>query len=124
MACDYYLQGQTAYAARDRDKAIEAFEAALRLEPKHFFSLLRLGYCLCDLGRGPEDFTAAEMVFTGCIMMRPDYANAHGCRGLACTKLKQFDKAFADYAKAIELDPKFAARLERSGRSLQRAETI
>ena len=28
MACDYYLQGQTAYAARDRDKGIEAFEAA------------------------------------------------------------------------------------------------
>ncbi|MGA2258790.1 MAG: protein kinase, partial [Thermoguttaceae bacterium] len=108
MACDYYLQGQTAYAARDRDKGIEAFEAALRLEPKHFFSLLRLGYCLCDLGRGPEDFTAAEMVFTGCIMMRPDYANAHRCRGLACAKLKQWDKALADFSKAIELDPKDA----------------
>ncbi len=115
MACDYYLQGQTAYAARDRDKGIEAFEAALRLEPKHFFSLLWLGYCLCDLGRGPEDFSAAEMVFTGCIMMRPDYANAHFCRGLAYKRLKQWDKVLADCSKAIELDPKLAAAWSSRG---------
>ncbi|MFI5458071.1 MAG: tetratricopeptide repeat protein [Isosphaerales bacterium] len=108
MAWDYYLQGQAAYAARDRDNGIEALRAALRVEPRHFFSLLLLGYCLCDLGRGPEDFTAAEIILTACIMMRPDYAHVHDCRGIACRKLKQWDKALADHSKAIELDPTFA----------------
>ncbi len=108
MASDFYLQGQAAYARNDRDKGIQAFEAALRLEPRHYRSLEMLGCCLSMLGRRPEDFSAAAMVFTGCIMMRPDYAPVYYYRGIARDRLEQWDKALADYSKAIELNPKNA----------------
>jgi len=59
LAVDHHVRGMVAYQAKQLAEAIEAFEAALRLEPTHYWSLMRLGYCLCDLGRGPEDFAGA-----------------------------------------------------------------
>src|SRR5262249_40756678 len=56
MAWDHFLRGQAAYDAKQLAEGVRAFEAALRLEPTHYWSLMKLGNCLCDLGRGPEDF--------------------------------------------------------------------
>jgi tetratricopeptide (TPR) repeat protein len=108
MALDHALRGQAAYDAKQLAEGVEAFEAALRLEPTHYWSMMRLGYCLCDLGQGPGDFVSAARVFTGCILKRPDHAHAYCCRGNAYRNLRRFDEAVADYARAIELDPKYA----------------
>jgi tetratricopeptide (TPR) repeat protein len=107
MAFDYYQRGQAAYNARNKSEAIKAFEAGLRLEPTHYQSMIWLGSCFCDLGKGPEDFSAAVLVFGGCIMRRPDATHAYYCRGLAFRKLGRLEDTLADFSKAIELDPKF-----------------
>src|SRR5262249_32536864 len=71
MAPDHSLQGRGAYHAKQLEAGIQAFEAALRLEPTDYWSLMWLGFCLCDRGRGPEDFAEAARIFTGCILNRP-----------------------------------------------------
>src|SRR5262249_3920578 len=68
MALDHFLRGQAAYDAGQLREGVQAFEAAQWLEPTHYWSLMWLGYCLCDLGRGPEDFAGTARVFTGCIL--------------------------------------------------------
>jgi serine/threonine protein kinase/tetratricopeptide (TPR) repeat protein len=106
LAVDHHVRGTVAYKAGQLAEAIQAFEAALDLEPTHYWSLMRLGNCLADLGQKPEDFAAAVRVFTGCILNRPDHAHAYHCRGHAYFKLGQYDKAVADCSRAVELDPK------------------
>jgi serine/threonine protein kinase/tetratricopeptide (TPR) repeat protein len=109
IALDHYLQGHAAYSNRNRTEGIKAFEAALRLEPTHRWSMMWLGNCFCDLGQGPEDFAAASVAFTGCIMKEPKFVYAYYCRGNAYFLLGRHKEALEDYSKAIELDPKLAA---------------
>jgi tetratricopeptide (TPR) repeat protein/serine/threonine protein kinase len=115
MAVDHYLMGRVAYLAGNKAEGVKQFEAALRLEPGHYWSLLWLGDCLCDLGEGPEDFAAAVGIYTGCIGHRPRHANAYLCRGNANRKLGRYEQALADHSRAIDLDPKYAAAWNNRG---------
>jgi tetratricopeptide (TPR) repeat protein/serine/threonine protein kinase len=105
IALDHMLRGQAFYDAKMLPAAVQAFEAALRLSPANFWALMWLGMCLCDLGRGPQDFAEAVRVFSGCILKRPDHAHAYFCRGLAYTKLRRSADALKDLSTATELDP-------------------
>src|SRR5262249_27919985 len=73
LALDHYLRGQALYDAWQMTEGVQAFEAALRLEPTHYWSLMRLGWCRCDIGVRQEDFVTAVAAFTGCILKRPDH---------------------------------------------------
>jgi tetratricopeptide (TPR) repeat protein/serine/threonine protein kinase len=115
MAVDHYLRGQDAVAAKQLEVSIEAFEAALRLEPTHYWSMMKLGHCLCDLGRGPEEFTGAVRVFSGCILKQPVHAHAYYCRANAYSRLHRYPEALADSTRAIELEPKFAPAWNNRG---------
>ncbi|HVJ81688.1 MAG TPA: tetratricopeptide repeat protein [Planctomycetia bacterium] len=108
IALDHSLAGQSAYDAKRLADSVRAFEAALRLEPTRYWSLVWLGSCLCDLGQEREARTGAVRVFTGCILNRPDHAHAYFCRANAYFRLQQYEEAVADYSKAIELDPTHA----------------
>jgi serine/threonine protein kinase/Flp pilus assembly protein TadD len=108
LALDHDLLGQAALDAKDKDVAVREFEEALRLEPTHYWSLMKLGQAFNALGEGPADFAAAVAVFTGCIMKRPDFAPAYRYRAGAHLSLKHHEKSLQDYSKAIALDPKDA----------------
>ncbi len=105
IALDHYLLGVAAQAARDKAEGVKQFEAALRLEPTHYWSLMSLGSCLDDLGDQEQDFAAATVAFTGCILKRPEHAPAWHNRGVAHGRLRQYDRSLADFSKAIELKP-------------------
>jgi tetratricopeptide (TPR) repeat protein/serine/threonine protein kinase len=115
IALDHYLRAQAAYDAKQFAEGVQACEAALRLEPTHYWSMMRLGYCLCDLGRGPEDFSGAARVFTGCILKRPQHAHAYYCRANASLHFHRYEEAVADYTRAIEVDPQYAAAWNNRG---------
>jgi tetratricopeptide (TPR) repeat protein len=106
IALDHFLQGQAAYNAKQLTEAVRAFEAALRLEPTHYWSMMRLGSCLLELGRGPGDFSEAARVFTGCILKRPDHADAYYRRAIVYHRLGRYEDCLADSSRVIELDPK------------------
>jgi tetratricopeptide (TPR) repeat protein len=108
VAWDHYVRGLDAFYTGKKSKAIEAFQAALHLEPTAFWSLVKVGWCLCDHGQGPGDFEAAAVAFTGCIMNRPEFGYGYFCRANAYTKLGKLTEAMADYSRAIELEPKLA----------------
>jgi tetratricopeptide (TPR) repeat protein len=108
LALDHFLLGQAALDSKKKDVAVREFEAALRLEPTHYWSLMKLGQSFIDLGEGPADFVAAVAAYTGCIMKRPDYAHAYRYRAMAHWHLKQYEKSVQDYSKAMALDPKEA----------------
>src|SRR5262249_7452227 len=101
LALDHVLLGQTALDAKDKDVAVREFEEALRLEPTHYWSLMKLGQAFNELGEGPADFAAAVAVYTGCIMKRPDYAPAYRYRAIVHWYLNQREKSVQDYSKAI-----------------------
>jgi tetratricopeptide (TPR) repeat protein/serine/threonine protein kinase len=108
LALDHNLLGSAAYRARNKAEAVQHHLAALRVEANHYWTLMRLGYTLCDLGEDEQDYTAAVGVFSGCILKRPAHAHAYYCRGNAFQNLGRFDEAISDYTKAIELNPKLA----------------
>jgi tetratricopeptide (TPR) repeat protein len=105
IALDHYSQGFTLFSTNRLTEAVKHFEAALHLEPTHYWSLVRLGYCWCDLGQSPEDFRTAAAIFTGCILRRPDDANAYRCRSNAYFGLERYQESLADLSRAIELGP-------------------
>jgi tetratricopeptide (TPR) repeat protein len=129
MALDHYLQGLAAFAAgrralaskdnegvtKNKNLAISQFEAALGLEPTHYWSLMRLGYCLASLGQTPEELFAASTVFTGCISKRPDHAHAYHCRADVYNLLGRHVAALADCSRAITLDGKHLLALNNRG---------
>jgi tetratricopeptide (TPR) repeat protein/serine/threonine protein kinase len=106
IALDHFLEGRAAYDAKQLAEGIQAFEAALRLDPTHYWSLMWLGFCLYDLGQGPADFAGAARVFTGCILKRPDHSFAYSARAACYLKLRRYADVVADCSRAIELDPK------------------
>jgi tetratricopeptide (TPR) repeat protein len=105
LAVDHYLRGLDAFEARQLAAGVQAFEAALRLEPTHYWSLMRLGECWSHFSRGPEDWVVAAGIFTGCILKRPNHANAYSNRAWAYLQLRRSAEGLADSSRAIELDP-------------------
>lgn len=45
-------------------------------------------------------------MFNQAITLRPDYAEAYLNRGLTYRRLKQYDRAIADYSKVMQLAPR------------------
>jgi serine/threonine protein kinase/Flp pilus assembly protein TadD len=120
IALDHYLLGMVAVAVQDKAEAVKQFEAALRVEPTHYWSLLRLGMCLTYFGQHEQDFAAAAAAFTGCLMQRPGDAMVYCRRAYAYGKLRRYEEALADHAKAIELDPREAQYWNNRGATFAR----
>jgi serine/threonine protein kinase/tetratricopeptide (TPR) repeat protein len=105
IALDHYLLALAAFDARNQAESVRHCEAALRLEPTHFWSLLLLGTSLGSLGITKDDYAASALTLTGCILKRPDHAYAYLCRGNAFYKLKRINEAEADFRTALNLRP-------------------
>jgi tetratricopeptide (TPR) repeat protein len=138
----YVKQAAEANAAGQSDmsrqldvKAMEDFDAAVKLDPLRWKSYHHRGVCFALAG----EFERALSDFTKTIELRPEYASAwfnrgeihyemgqfakaiadydeairlqandagfFTSRGHAYSQLRQFDKALADYGRAVELDP-------------------
>jgi serine/threonine protein kinase/tetratricopeptide (TPR) repeat protein len=108
IALDHYLLALAATGAYNKAEAVRQCEAALRLEPTHYWSLLWLGFNLTLLGSSKEDDAAAVGVLTGCILKRPDHAYAYGLRGEAYHRLRRFKEAEADYRESLRLRPDYS----------------
>ena len=60
--------------------------------------------CLMAGGAGPAE---AVEYFSKAIEQDPHFVKSYNCRGVAYVMLEQYDKAKADFEKALELDPNY-----------------
>jgi tetratricopeptide (TPR) repeat protein len=104
-ALDHVLLARAAMDDGDLALARKEMEAALRLEPTHYWSLLWLGYSL--VSSDSRDLGAVN-AFTGCILKRSTHALAYQGRAFALNGLRRHDDALEDLNKALALDPKNA----------------
>ena len=108
-ALDHYLAGQERYERREPIAAIRHFDAALRLQPDHFWAQCLSAICWLQLRR-PD---AARAGFTACLRREPEFAWLYILRGFASSlgpagsppeeaRLRS-DAAEADYRQAMDL---------------------
>ena len=128
IALDHFLRGEefrmaaTRGPAADSDpckrslnqddllRAIKEYQAALQMEPDHFWSHLQLGRCLLALGRRSE----AVEALGACAALKPDSPWGYSARGIALALSDRFDEAHRDLDYAIDNHPEFwPARLNR-----------
>lgn len=84
------------------EKAIKAFERAIKIDPKRAGGYLGRANSLNTLGRYQESLDD----YNRALSIDPKLANAYVNRGIAHAHLGKIDKAIADYEKALSLDPK------------------
>ena len=77
--------------------ALECAERAPELSGVHY----NLG---CHL-LGANRFGEAKDAFARAVALAPDYARAHGNRGVACHRMGELDAALESYETAHRLDP-------------------
>jgi tetratricopeptide (TPR) repeat protein len=107
-AFDHYQRGLSEFSGADHVKAYHSFEAALRLNPNHFWSMMMMSHCCTKVQtNGRILYREAALGATGCIMKRNDYAPAYVLRGFAYSRNGLFPESIEDFQKAIELDPHF-----------------
>ena len=85
----------------DLDGAIEAFDAAIAVDPSTAIAYRQRG--ITYLHR--QDFTRAVFDFDEALRLKPDDAETHVERGVAHSFLGDFQRAERDYSAAIGMDP-------------------
>jgi spermidine synthase len=91
------MLGELRAARGDESAAIEAWETALTLDPKHFYSLLNLG----KLYLTKQDIPRAVPYLERALAVEPDNARAHHLRGLAYQANGDNTRASLEYRKTL-----------------------
>ena len=104
-------QGNADSKAGEYDRAIAAYNEAIRLDPKSAFAYVSRGDAYAD--KGDNDRAIAD--FNEAIRLDPKSALAFRSRGVAYADKGDNDRAIADFNKAIRLDPKSALAFRSRG---------
>ena len=119
-AYDYYLLGRKAQSTFTKETMTEArrlYEKALELDPNYAQAYVSLGFVHSLLHA--YDWTentersleiALEMARKA-VTLRPDAYESHWVLGQAYKKLRDFDRARAEFERALELNPNDASLL-------------
>ena len=100
----YYL-GMVQVDQRNCSAAIPAFREALRLDPNHLATQLRLGECFLVSSQWDE----AGTLYQGIVEKHPENAEAYYGLGRVRAARSDFARAIESLRKACQLFPKFSA---------------
>jgi protein O-GlcNAc transferase len=109
MAVVRYDSGNTCLAAKQYERALADYDAALRLDPHLLEARCNRGLSLLGLDRPGEALES----FTTALTSRPDFAEAFHGRGRALRALGRKENALADFDQALQLLPDSADILYR-----------
>jgi len=99
----YFERGNEHYGKKDYDKAMENYNAAIKIKPNDPDYLNNRGTVYSskkDYDRAIEDYTAA-------LKIKPNDPNYLNNRGDAYYNKKDYDKAIADYEATLRIDPNY-----------------
>ncbi|MEO9276493.1 MAG: tetratricopeptide repeat protein [Nitrososphaera sp.] len=97
----YYKKGVSLMADEKMEDAVRAFEDALRIDPGHVDSMLKLGYTRFHMG----DLAGAMDAYNKVHEIDVTNADAWNLKGLIYYRQKNYEKALECVEKAIESDP-------------------
>ena len=101
-AWEHYEVGRLHLAAKRFEAAALEFEKSLDLDPTAFWTNFFDGYCAYQRGRYGDALAA----FRVCVSREPRSAILRVNRGLTYEALGNFEEAYQEYTKVIELAPK------------------
>src|SRR5882757_8949624 len=84
---------------RDYERAAQAFEASLRLEPLQPHGQLLLGVCRLESG----DVAGALPPLAHCVRLEPEHRDGRNALGMALRRLSWADDALIQFARAAYL---------------------
>ena len=104
-------QGMAYFEQRDYKKAIEAFDEAIKLDPRDAVAYYNRGVAYNRIGQvdegGAARYQHAIQDFDEAIRLNPQ-ADAYFNRGVVYRNLGQFERAIEDFGEAIRLNPQQA----------------
>jgi tetratricopeptide (TPR) repeat protein len=98
---DYMNQGYHYSSQKKYKEALEAFENAIKEDPKNANAWFQKGNCLSKLGRYEEALNA----FDEAIRLKSNFAEAHNNRGTALSKLNRLEESLKAHEQAIKIKP-------------------
>ena len=101
---DYFSLGVTSHQQGDYKKAVEFYDQAFHLDPRHATTLYNRGNAKVAL----EDYQGAITDFDQALQLDPQYVNAYNNRGAAKHDSGNPQGAIADFNQALQLDPQDA----------------
>ena len=107
----YCYRGAAHASLGEKDKALEDFTAAIKLEPTHAHLFINRGSIYLskdEADKGIADFDEA-------VRLHPKFVAAIHHRGLAHVMKRDADKALKDFDEAVRLDPKDATAIHGRG---------
>jgi eukaryotic-like serine/threonine-protein kinase len=114
-AYGWVIEGRTSLQRFDRrdnvDRALQAFERALTVDPQHAFAHASLAeaYLRKDSATpDPQWIRQARDSAERSVQLNPDLAAAHASMGLVLLRVKQPEEARASLERALTLDPTLA----------------
>jgi tetratricopeptide (TPR) repeat protein len=99
-AWGHYMLGLSAWKIGDHTRALEAFDAALRLDPTHRKSLLNSARVLMETGRAQDALDRVERA----LAIEPLSSEGLRLAGRAHSELGQVDQAIDAYQRALAID--------------------
>ncbi len=102
-AAFYFHQANRCYGEGNYDKAVQAYDQALALEPEYPDAHLYRGGALLYLGRSDEGLKAIERA----IDLRPDYMEAHSALGAALVGMGRYREGLEEIENVLAARPDF-----------------
>ena len=96
-----FKKGIQLMADEKMEEAANAFEQALRIDPGHVDSLLKLGYARFHM----DDFAGAMATYDKVLQIDVTNAEAWNLKGLVHYETKNYEKALECVEKALDSDP-------------------
>jgi lipoprotein NlpI len=102
LAFAFYRRGNAYNEQGDYDRAIDDYNEALQLNPKHANALSNRGVAYGHKG----EYDLAIQSYDEALRLNPRHLNALYNRGNAYTRKGEYDRAAQDYDQVLQLNPK------------------
>ncbi|GJQ15201.1 hypothetical protein GpartN1_g6992.t1 [Galdieria partita] len=110
-------RGNAAFAAKEFEKAIEAFSEAIQYDPDNHVLYSNRSAAYASLGQYQEALKDAE----SCIQRKPDWAKGYSRKGAALYGLGEYEEAIAAYEQGLQIEPQNEALWEAKRQVMNRS---